>query len=80
MASVTAINDPGSLTYRFIGRPLLWGLRKVNPFGGSTEEGEKEEAIWKRVKGKEYVHLPLLEVRLALAQRDSELSSHAVCR
>jgi charged multivesicular body protein 7 len=46
MASVTAINDPGSLTYRFIGRPLLWGLRKVNPFGGSTEEGEKEEAIW----------------------------------
>lgn len=57
------IRHPGSLTYRFLGRPLLWGLSKVNPFGTSGETVEKEEALWRRHNGKEYVHLPLLEVR-----------------
>lgn len=62
MNSPTPIRDPGSLTYRFIARPLLWGLSKVNPFGGGTETVEKEEIIWKRVSGKEYAHLTLIEV------------------
>jgi len=61
LSSPTPIHDPGSLAYRFVARPLLWTVGRLNPFGGG-ETVEKEEAIWKRVKGKEYVHLALLEV------------------
>lgn len=61
LSSPTPIYDPGSLAYRFVARPLLWTVGRLNPFGGG-ETMEKEEAIWKRVKGKEFVHLSLLEV------------------
>jgi len=39
---------------------MLWTVGRLNPFGG--ESVEKEEVVWKRLKGKEYVHLPLVEV------------------
>lgn len=61
LSSPTPINNPGSLAYRLLARPILWTVGRLNPFGG--ESVEKEEVVWKRLKGKEYVHLPLLEVR-----------------
>ncbi|ORX35871.1 Snf7-domain-containing protein [Kockovaella imperatae] len=61
MASTLPIHSPASLTYRFVGRPLWWILAQVNPFGSSTTTVEKEETLWKRYKGKDYVHMPLLE-------------------
>lgn len=64
LTSPTPINDPGSLTYRLLGRPLLWGLNKINPFGSGGDTVDKEETLWKRHAGKEYVHLGLLEVSL----------------
>ena len=37
----------------------------MNPFGGG-EAVEKEETLWKRHKGKEYVCMPLLEVSVLI--------------
>jgi charged multivesicular body protein 7 len=46
-----------------IGRPLWWALSQLNPFGGG-EENVKEDVVWgKYGKGREYVHMPLLDVR-----------------
>lgn len=42
---------------------MWWALSQLNPFGGG-EENVKEDVVWgKYGKGKEYVHMPLLEVR-----------------
>lgn len=62
MVSETPLHVPASLTSRFIGRPLWWAFSQLNPFGGS-EKVMKEEALWAKYgQGKEYVHMPLLEV------------------
>jgi charged multivesicular body protein 7 len=64
MSSLTPIHAPGSYTYRFVGKPLYWALSQLNPFGSSSTTIEKEDVLWKRFgKGKEYVHISLLEVR-----------------
>ncbi|OCF40884.1 charged multivesicular body protein 7 [Kwoniella heveanensis CBS 569] len=61
-SSLTPLHAPASLTSRFIGRPLWWAVSQLNPFGSSGEKMEKEETLWARYgKGKEYVHMPLLE-------------------
>ncbi|WWD21781.1 hypothetical protein CI109_106268 [Kwoniella shandongensis] len=61
-ASPLPIHAPPSLTSRFIGRPLWWAVSQLNPFGSSSDKVEKEEVLWARYgKGKEYVHMPLLE-------------------
>jgi len=50
------------LTSRLIGRTLWWALSQLNPFGGG-EESVKEEVVWGKFgKGREYIHMPLLEV------------------
>ncbi|WVF69478.1 hypothetical protein IAT40_004255 [Kwoniella sp. CBS 6097] len=60
--SPTPLHAPASLTSRFIGRPLWWAVSQLNPFGSSGDKVEKEESLWARYgKGKEYVHMPLLE-------------------
>lgn len=42
---------------------MWWALSQLNPFGGG-EENVKEEVVWGKFgKGREYVHMPLLEVR-----------------
>lgn len=64
MASATPLHVPASLTSRFIGRPLWWAFSQLNPFGDS-EKVVKEEALWAKYgQGKEYVHMPLLEVSI----------------
>jgi len=41
-------------------------MSQLNPFTSSSEVVEKEDALWRRFgKGKEYVHMPLLEVCLS---------------
>ncbi|GFZ51657.1 hypothetical protein JCM24511_09425 [Saitozyma sp. JCM 24511] len=60
LASPTPLRAPPSITYRLVGRPLWWALGQLNPFGGEREVGEDE--CWKRYgKGREYVHMELLE-------------------
>ncbi|RSH92455.1 hypothetical protein EHS25_008871 [Saitozyma podzolica] len=60
LASPTPLRAPPSITYRLVGRPLWWALGQLNPFGGEREVGEDE--CWKRFgKGREYVHMELLE-------------------
>ncbi|WRT64481.1 uncharacterized protein IL334_001413 [Kwoniella shivajii] len=61
-SSLSPIQAPPSLTSRYIGRPLWWAVGQLNPFGSSGDKVEKEETLWsKHGKGKEYVHIPLLE-------------------
>jgi charged multivesicular body protein 7 len=63
MTSPIPVYSPGSYTYRFVGKPLYWALSQLNPFGTSSTVIEKEDVLWKKYgKGKEYVHMPLLEV------------------
>ncbi|WWC86589.1 uncharacterized protein L201_001466 [Kwoniella dendrophila CBS 6074] len=62
LSSLPPLHAPASLSSRFIGRPLWWAVSQLNPFGSSTEKIEKEETLWSKYgKGKEYVHIPLLE-------------------
>ncbi|WWC68242.1 uncharacterized protein I206_102165 [Kwoniella pini CBS 10737] len=62
LSSLTPLHAPPSLTSRFIGKPLWWAVSQLNPFGSSSETIEKEDVLWSRYgKGKEYVHIPLLE-------------------
>ncbi|WWD08285.1 hypothetical protein V865_006396 [Kwoniella europaea PYCC6329] len=69
--SLTPLHAPPSLTSRFIGRPLWWAVSQLNPFGSSADKVEKEETLWSRYgKGKEYVHIPLLQ------QSASSFTSH----
>ena len=59
-----------SLTYRLVARPLWWAFAQLNPFGPSSDRVEKEDVLWKRFgKGREYVHMPTLEVRTFPAPR-----------
>ncbi|WVR04870.1 hypothetical protein IAU60_001882 [Kwoniella sp. DSM 27419] len=61
-SSPTPLHAAPSITSRFIGRPLWWAVSQLNPFGSSEAKVEKEETLWNRFgKGKEYVHMPLLE-------------------
>ncbi|KAK8847685.1 hypothetical protein IAR55_005544 [Kwoniella newhampshirensis] len=61
-ASQIPLRAPPSLTSRFIGRPLWWAVSQLNPFGGAGDKVEKEEVLWTRYgKGKEYVHMSLVE-------------------
>lgn len=63
LASPIPLHAPPSLGYRFIGRPLWWALSQLNPFAPSEQILEKEDVLWKKYgKGREYVHMPLLEV------------------
>ncbi|WVQ84609.1 hypothetical protein IAT38_006764 [Cryptococcus sp. DSM 104549] len=60
-ASPTPLHAPASLTSRFVGRPLWWALSQLNPFG-SASPVVKEDVLWNKYgKGKEYVHMQLLE-------------------
>jgi charged multivesicular body protein 7 len=53
------------VTSRFIGRPLWWAFSQLNPFASSEEAVVREEVLWAKYgKGKEYVHMPLLEVSI----------------
>ncbi|WVO18556.1 hypothetical protein L204_106275 [Cryptococcus depauperatus] len=61
MTSSTPLYLPPTLASRFIGRPLWWAFSQLNPFGGG-DNAEREETLWTRYgKGKEYVHMILLE-------------------
>ncbi|WWC59757.1 uncharacterized protein I303_102319 [Kwoniella dejecticola CBS 10117] len=62
LSSLIPTHAGPSLTSRFIGKPLWWAMSQLNPFGSSSEKVDKEETLWSRYgKGKEYVHIPLLE-------------------
>ncbi|KIR41477.1 hypothetical protein I307_04026 [Cryptococcus deuterogattii 99/473] len=77
MISETPLHVPASLTSRFIGRPLWWAFSQLNPFGGS-EKVVKEEMLWvKYGQGKEYVHMPLLEV-IKVLDADQVAESHPI--
>ncbi|KIR34138.1 hypothetical protein I352_03373 [Cryptococcus deuterogattii MMRL2647] len=77
MISETPLHVPASLTSRFIGRPLWWAFSQLNPFGGS-EKVVKEEMFWvKYGQGKEYVHMPLLEV-IKVLDADQVAESHPI--
>lgn len=60
MVSPAPVLAPPSLTYRIVGRPLWWAMGQLNPFGG--EKVVSEDVLWKRYRGKSYVHLGLLQV------------------
>ena len=67
LAAITPLHASPSLTSRFVGRPLWWALGQLNPFGSNEEAVVKEEVLWGKFgKGREYVHMPLLEVRVYL--------------
>ena len=66
-SSLTPLHAQPSITSRFIGRPLYWAFSQLNPFGSSEEAVVKEDTLWTKYgKGKEYVHMPLLEVSFFL--------------
>jgi hypothetical protein len=57
MDSPTPIKAGPSIASRIVG--MGWGaLARLSPFGGEATE----ESLWKGVKGRDYVHLPNVEV------------------
>jgi hypothetical protein len=59
MDSPTPIEAAPGITSRIVGAG--WGvLARLSPFGGEATE----EALWKSVKGKEFVYLPNVKVCL----------------
>jgi hypothetical protein len=75
LTSLTPLNQPQSLTSRFIARPLWWALSRINPLGAGDEiKVESEDVMWRALrKVGTYVHLELVDVS-GLLQKTTRLS------